>query len=119
MEQIVLRFLKFDLNVDSPHNIAYLSSASLRSWFPTEMAEAQKFPTILGTLLQDASIYPDFILNNHPICAAVVLISVALQLSNVRLDDHRWLPLITKQTSIERLQKLKRRFLRVVYDESI
>lgn len=119
MEQLVLRYLKFDLKVDCPHNIAFIMGATLKKQFPTELKESTKFPTVLGTLLQDASVYPEFILDNDPICASAALISLAFQLLNLKIDDHRWLSTTTKLVNVERLQKLKRRFLRAVYEEKL
>lgn len=120
LEQIVLRYLNFDLKVSCPHNQAYVISATLRDYFPTELASTtNKFPTILGTLLQDASLTPDFIINRNPLTAAIILVSLAMQLSNLSIEDRQWVPVFSKELSLERLQKLKRRFLRTVYDEDL
>jgi hypothetical protein len=119
MEQLVLRYMKFDIKVDSPHNVAYIMGATLKKQYPAEIGESAKFSIVLGTLLQDASVYPEFIIDNNPICSAVTLISLAMQLSDIKLDDHEWLSKITELISVKELQSLKRRFLQVVYNEKL
>lgn len=119
MEQLVLRYLKFDLKVDTPHNLAYIMSATLKKQFPEQMVNANKFPTTLGTLLQDMSVYPEFMLKNDPICSAATIVSLALQLSNIDIKDQQWLSNVTKLISLSELQKLKRTFLHIVYNENL
>ncbi|KAI6216183.1 Cyclin N-terminal domain-containing protein [Aphelenchoides fujianensis] len=117
LEQVALRLLGFDLEVRSPHNYAYMIAASLRDYFPNELADGDKLTTTIGTLLQDACVDPDFFVYHSPLTGAIVLISLALQLLELPIKDERWTPVFNRDLSSHRLQKLKRRFLRKVYEE--
>ncbi|KAI6221288.1 Tubulin-folding cofactor E [Aphelenchoides fujianensis] len=117
LEQVALRLLGFDLEVRSPHNYAYMIAASLRDYFPNELADVDKLTTTIGTLLQDACVDPDFFVYHSPLTGAIVLISLALQLLELPIKDERWTPIFNRDLSSHRLQKLKRRFLRKVYEE--
>ncbi|KAI6181317.1 Tubulin-folding cofactor E [Aphelenchoides besseyi] len=119
LEQVVLRLLGFDLEVKLPHNFVYLISASLRDYFPNELADSNKFNTTIGTLLQDASVDPDFFFCHNAITSAIVVISLAFQILEIPIKDIQWTPIFNQSLSIHRLQKLKRRFLRLVYEEKI
>lgn len=116
MEPVVLRFLGFDLTVPLPHNHAYLLAAALRDFYRSQLRD-RPLETALGTLLQDAAVEPGLLLAHSPLTVALVLLALALQLSGVELPERRWLPLFSDGLSLSRLQRLKRRFLRSVYQE--
>lgn len=114
---MALRLLGFDLEVRSPHNYAYMIAASMRDYYPNELSDGDKLATAIGTLLQDACVDPDFFIYHSPLTAATVVVSLGLQLLELPIKEECWTPVFNRDLSAHRLQKLKRRFLRKVYEE--
>ena len=117
LEMVVMRYLGFELNVDTPHNHVYVMLATLRTAFPTELAHTSRLATAVAVLLQDACLDPTFFTSHRPITAAAVVISLALQLAQIALADETWMAIVTPKLSTKRLQQLKQTFLCEIYDD--
>lgn len=117
MEPIVLRFLKFDLTVDIPHNHVYTILHSLKNFYSVQFEKATKLETIASTLLQDLSIAPEFMLSHSSLTIAVTVVALALQLSKVEVHERKWIYLYSDSVGYTRLQRMKQKFVEKVYNK--
>ncbi|CAD5220614.1 unnamed protein product [Bursaphelenchus okinawaensis] len=119
LEPVVLRFLGFDLTVELPHHMAYTISSILKDFYTSKFEVAEKYDTVLTTILQDASIDPQFFSDYSVTTTAIIVVALAIQVAKVDVTEREWVTMFSESVSIGRLQRLKRRFVKYVYEENV
>ncbi|CAD5227330.1 unnamed protein product [Bursaphelenchus xylophilus] len=117
LEPIVLRFLGFDLTADLPHHLVYTISSILKDFYSSKFEKCPKYDTVVATLLQDVSVDPQFFSDHSSLTAALIIVALGIQIAKVEIKERAWVSLFSDSLSISRLQRLKRRFVKYVYNQ--
>ncbi|VDD87814.1 unnamed protein product [Enterobius vermicularis] len=109
MEYLVLRILKFDVEVDNSHQYLVHYLSSLRDWCPREFSKYD-IPAFSFTLLRDAHVCPSMVLSHSPQTVAIVCLSIALRTFRVNVCT-RWYNVFSESMTSSKLRRLEKEYL--------
>ncbi|KAL3072256.1 hypothetical protein niasHT_033422 [Heterodera trifolii] len=117
MELVVLRFLRFRLNFEHPHQDLILMLRLLRDWYPNSLG--RRFDDacrVSAMFLQDLYAEPQIVLDHKPRTLAVALLSMAF--SSLRLTDvveEDWATTFMPKYDGRHIARIKRKIVDRVY----
>uniref|UniRef100_A0A914HSK5 Cyclin N-terminal domain-containing protein n=1 Tax=Globodera rostochiensis TaxID=31243 RepID=A0A914HSK5_GLORO len=121
MELVVLRFLRFRLNFEHPHQDLILMVRLLRDWYPNTFGRrADDVCRVSAMFLQDLYAQPQIVLDHKPRTLAVAILSMAL--SALRLADNiveqDWAPTFMPSYDVRHIGRIKRKIVDKVYNNN-
>ncbi|VDK51761.1 unnamed protein product [Anisakis simplex] len=121
MEYVVLRLLRFRLNVENPHKVIFSYAfgakfqyllqyvSSLQHWCRGDLSW-NGVAEICFILLRDAHISPGWVLSHSPQTIAIVCMSVAIRAAKVKIEE-RWYSTFSVSMTRSKLRRLEEEFL--------